>query len=109
MERYTQLRKAALAALEKAPTAVQVLVTGTRTGGISAFENDLSAEREELFLSAQMEPLAELLCLWASGQPDVPSIRVRKGLMEKDPRNGGAVLYLQGEMGIVRKRLYQCF
>jgi hypothetical protein len=86
--------------------ASQVLVTKTENGKISAFVNDLSETEEINFLSAQRETLVSLLCVWPNGQIDLPSIRIRKGLVNINPNNADAIVYLQGkEIGI--KRLSQ--
>ena len=110
MDTFESLMDAAFALLREARTEPrQVLAVQTESGGVSVFENDLSADAEARFLSAQKEPLSALLCLWANGKPDVPSIRIREGLLRADPKNAEAALYLQGEEGIVKRRLAQTF
>lgn len=107
---YEPMKAAADEAIRKNDgKAPQLLVTRTESGKISVFPNDLSAEREERILSAQHEPLSAVLCVWAGGQLDVPSIRVRKGLMDLDPRNAEAAVFLVGECGINARRLMDCF
>jgi hypothetical protein len=110
MDTFESLMDAAGAMLRETRTDPrQVLAVQTQSGAVSAFENDLSADAEARFLSAQKEPLSALLCLWANGQPDVPSIRVREGLLRADPKNAEAIVYLQGENGIGKRRLAQTF
>ena len=108
MDTFESLMDAAGALLRESrtdPHSRQVLAVQTQSGAVSAFENDLSADAEDRFLSAQKEPLSALLCLWANGKPDVPSIRIREGLLQADPKNAEAALYLQGEEGIVKRPL----
>jgi len=107
---YEQMKAAADAAIcENSAKAAQFLVMQTERGEISVFPNDLSAEREEYILSELHEPLSAVLCVWAGGQLDVPSMRVRKGLMDLDPRNAEAAVFLVGERGINARRLMDCF
>ena len=107
MERYRRMLAAAQAHQRK-ERAAQYLVTCTDTA-LGVFANDLSAERERVFLSSLTEPLNALLCVWDNGAIDLPSARVRRALLEKDARNAGAAVYLQGENGISRRRLDQTF
>jgi len=110
MERYAKMRQAADAALESSTAATaQVLVTETENGEITVFSNDLSPASEEFFLSQQRQPLTALLCVWSGGSIDVPSIRVRKGLLQTNPKNADAVIYLLGEHGINTLLLRQTF
>ena len=107
MDHFDQLMAAAQEALRGAPDAAQVLAIQSQDGRISVFPNDLSAEKEEGLLSAQAGPIAALLCVWANGQLDVPSFRVRKGLLQADPGNEKALVFLQGEAGVCPKPLSQ--
>ncbi len=109
MELFEQMMAAAQAAQNAAPDAAQILAVQTEGGRISAFPNDLSAAREEAFLAAPAEPLAALLCIWKNGQLDVPSFRVRKGLLQAEPGNADAVLFLQGETGVCARTLSRSF
>ena len=107
MDSYLAMKEAAEKALKSIPAgASQVLVTKTESGAISVFANDLSAAAEERFLASQEEALSAILCVWANGQIDVPSIRLRKTLIESNPKNADAVIYLQGEE-ICKKLLSQ--
>jgi hypothetical protein len=107
---YKKMKAAADAAIRgNSAKAAQFLVMQTERGEISVFPNDLSAEREERILSELHEPLSAVLCAWAGGQLDVPSMRVRKGLMDLDPRNAEAAVFLVGERGINARRLMDCF
>ena len=95
---YEELMNAADEILKDIHTSGrQVLVTKTEQGKTSAFINDLSSTEEERFLSAQKEPIIALLCVWANRQIDLPSIRIRKGLVEIDSKNADAVIFVQGE------------
>ncbi|MBR5093544.1 MAG: hypothetical protein IK095_00480 [Oscillospiraceae bacterium] len=107
MDRYERMMDAAVAARKVQAAAAQILVTETRDGELSAFASDLSAGEEERFLAAQQRTLAAVLCVWRSGLLDVPSIRVRRGLLGADPLNADALVYLQGEHGIVARTLVE--
>ncbi len=110
MELYEQMRQAADAALtNSAADRAQVLVTLTENGDLSVFSNDLSPSSEDLFLSQQRQPLTALLCVWSGGAIDVPSMHVRKGLLQANPKNADAVIYLLGEHGINTRLLRQTF
>ena len=110
MERYAKMRQAADAALESCTAATaQVLVTETENGEITVFSNDLSPASEQRFLSQQRQPLTALLCVWSGGAIDVPSMHVRKGLLQANPKNADAVIYLLGEHGINTRLLRQTF
>ena len=98
MDVYEQLMNAADDMLKTIHAdGKQVLVVKTEQGKILSFVNDLSSAEEEQFLSIQKEPIVALLCVWANRQIDLPSIRIRKGLVEIDSRNADAVIYVQGE------------
>ena len=110
MERYAKMRQAADTALTGSAAPVpQVLVTQTESGEITVFSNDLSPASEERFLSQQRQPLTALLCVWSGGAIDVPSMHVRKGLLQANPKNADAVIYLLGEHGINTRLLRQTF
>lgn len=103
MQLFEQMKSAADAALEELRAdSLQVLVVKTENGEITVFENDLSSTREAYFLSEQKETLAALLCVWANGQIDLPSMNIRKRLIEINPKNADAVVYLQGKEIIPR-------
>ena len=103
MDLYEQMMTVAAGTLKEIPENVsQVLVTKTEQGEITVFENDLSSTREAYFLSEQKETLVALLCVWANGQIDVPSMNIRKRLIEINPKNADAVVYLQGKEIIPR-------
>ena len=98
MGTYDQMMRVADSVLgENNKNVLQVLVTKTEDGHISSFVNDLSENEEIKFLSAQKETLDALLCVWANGQTDLPSIRIRKNLMQINPKNADTIIYLQGE------------
>ena len=107
MNLFEQMMAAAQAGQKAEPAAAQVLVTQTARGAIVAFPNDLSADREERFLAAQTEPLAAILCVWANGQLDLPSFRVREGLQQAEPGNADAAVFLQGETAVCTRPLSQ--
>ena len=103
MQLFEQMKSAADAALEELRAdSLQVLVVKTENGEITVFENDLSSDREAQFLSAQEKILVALLCVWANGQIDLPSMNIRKRLIEINPKNADAVVYLQGKEIIPR-------
>ena len=98
MGTYDQMMRVADSVLgENNKNVLQVLVTKTEDGHISSFVNDLSENEEIKFLSAQKETLVVLLCVWTNGLIDLPSIRIRKNLMQINPKNADTVIYLQGE------------
>lgn len=105
MDRYRRMMDAARAAWGEHENALQILVIEGKTGDISSFPNDLSQAVEEHFLAGKPEAITAVLCIWKNGQIDVPSMRVRRGLLEADARNADALVYLQGEDGIVTRSL----
>ena len=105
MDRYERMMDAACAARKEQDVAAQILVTETIDGDICAFANDLSRTGEESFLATQQGTISALLCVWRNGQIDVPSMRVRQGLLRADAQNADALVYLQGENGIVTRLL----
>ena len=103
MDLYEQLMHAAYDAInEIQPNASQIIVTKTVKGAVYTFMNDLSDTAEERFLSFQGETLAALLCIWTNRQIDLPSIRIRKGLLQINPKNGNTAVFLQGEKTIAK-------
>ena len=105
MDRYRRMMDAAIAAWGEHENALQILVIEGKTGDISSFPNDLSQAVEEHFLAGKPEAITAVLCIWKNGQIDVPSMRVRRGLLEADARNADALVYLQGEDGSVTRSL----
>ena len=97
METYYKLKKAAEEYAEEhvVPRMQQLLVCLTKDNRVSVFLNDLSPESEDRFLAGQKEPVAALLCYWHTGDIDVPSCRIRQGLLDLYTENGDASVYLR--------------
>lgn len=76
-------------------TKGQILVMRKESGSVVMFENDLSEASEQAILDAQKEPITELLCMFYSGETDVPSLFIRTGLLHAFPENASATVYLQ--------------
>lgn len=101
METYNKLKKAAGQYTDDhvVPRMHQILVFLTKSDRIEVFINDLSFEREESFIAAQKEPLKALLCCWHNGDIDVPSHRIRQGLLELFTENEDTDIYLKTGKG----------
>ena len=83
----------------------QFLVTMRSDGIIEKFDNNLSEQSENAFLTRQTEPLLAIICVWNNNVLDIPSYRIRVGLIERFPENRDCVVYLRGEAGILPKML----
>ncbi len=94
-----------------APDAQQVIVVKTAKSKEYGFANRCvgSAQDEEGFLDmlrAQDDTqIRYLVCMWHSGQIDVPSIRFRRRLISVCPQNRNALLVLQGGHAFSAKEL----
>ena len=107
MENYIYLNDAAQSFLRDYPIKEmqQVLVTMRLDGIIEKYVNDLSEQSEKAFLARQTEPLRALFCVWNNNVLDVPSYRLREGLVARFPENRNCVVYLQGPDGVLSKML----
>jgi len=83
----------------------QILVTMRSDGTIENYYNNLSEQSENDFLMRQTEPLRALLCVWNNNALDIPSYRIRTGLIAKFPVNKDCVIYLRGQDGPLPKML----
>lgn len=87
------------------PNEIQVLVTQSKRGTIETFGNNMSRQRESLFLQAHTEALSAILCMFRNGQLDVPSLFIRQGLIHANSENAEAIVFLQGNDKILFRRL----
>ena len=99
-ERFSELLRTAEAQLRLHPGAAQVVAVKTVSGSIHWFANSLAPEAEDRFvqsLSAEHAAVALLVCIWSDGSLDLPSMHLRKRLLEADPENEHALMLLQSE------------
>ena len=98
--------------VEAEPAAQQVIVVKTAKGNVYHVSNrDVESGADEDGLLRQLRDgehtqIQAVVCIWQEGGAlDVPSIRFRQQLLELDPRNGDALLPLQGENVLVARTL----
>lgn len=95
-------------------SAPQVIVTETWDGRTLVLLHDPveSHAREDAFLDTLRENggrVRKLVCMWQGGCLDVPSMYLRKGLMELTPENAACQVLLQGAQGLNVKKLQRLF
>lgn len=95
-------------------TAQQVILVKTAKGNVyhMANQNAETPADEDRLLALLRETedstVQAVVCLWQEGGvPDVPSLRFRRLLLELDPRNGDALLPLQGENTLEPRTLWE--
>ena len=86
-------------------TEGQVIVMRRCSGGLAVYENDLSEPAEQAILGEQKEPVTEILCCSYSGETEVPSARLRSGLLAAFSENADAKVYLSGAGGLTSRLL----
>ena len=98
--------------MEAEPAAQQVIVVKTAKDNVYHVSNqDVENGADEDGLLRQLRDgedtqVQAVVCMWQGGEAlDVPSIRFRQLLLELDPRNGDALLPLQGENVLVARTL----
>ena len=105
-----ELFQTLLAQIPTASKADQTIVVRTADGNIHILENhgilngDHSAEDRFLRRLGDVE-VTHLVCLWQNGWPDLPSMHLRKGLLEINGNNRCAGILLQGENRYLVKQL----
>ena len=107
-ERFSKLLRTAEAQLRLHPGAAQVVAVETVGGGIRWFANSLDPEAEDCFvqsLSAEHAAVALLVCIWSDGSLDLPSMHLRRRLLELDPENGHALMLLQSDSGPITRTI----
>ena len=85
-----------------------VVVVRKASGGIAMYDSDGSETAEQAILSAQTEPIREIVCCRHSGETDVPSERLTNGLIERFPENAQAIVWLRGSDGLSERTLSAC-
>lgn len=89
------------------PDAEQIIVVKTAKGNLYHFANygviSGSTADEVRFVALLREKedteILYLVAMWSSGGVDLPSHHLRSRLLELSPKNGEAVMPLQGEKG----------
>ena len=108
-ERFSRLLCLAEEQLRLHPGADQVIAVETRSQKIRWFANILGTEAEDRFaelLSQQSDSAAALLvCMWADGTIDLPSMHLRRLLLESDPGNEHTLLLLQSDSGPITRTI----
>jgi hypothetical protein len=70
---------------------------------------DLQSLETELFLQSleknENRPIARLLCLWTTGEIDLPSMALRRALIKQNPLNGEAQVFVLRETGYACRSL----
>ena len=83
------------------PGADQVIAVETSKGITRYFANDLGAgpRDEDQFVQTLLDrndtAVKYLVCMWSTGSIDLPSMHLRKRLVEIDPENGHTLMLLQ--------------
>ena len=112
-ERFTAMLKNTLEEARKRagtePSQAQILAVVTEYGP-RYFDLDYSgpeARGEDAVLAALEEDrkVLAVLSVWKGGCLDIPSHALRKGLLDLAPENGEAYVLLQGEDGVIAKKL----
>ena len=108
-ERFSELLQTAESQLRLHPGADQVIAVETSSKKIRWFANILGTDAEDRFaalLSQQSDSAAALLvCMWADGTIDLPSMHLRRLLLEADPRNEHTLLLLQSDSGPITRTI----
>ena len=108
-ERFSKLLCLAEEQLRLHPGADQVIAIETRSQKIRWFANTLGTDAEDRFaelLSQQSDSAAALLvCMWADGTIDLPSMHLRRLLLELDPENEDTLLLLQADSGPITRTI----
>ena len=86
-------------------TAQQVILVKTAKGNVYHVSN---RDVERGLRETEDSTVQAVVCLWQEGGvPDVPSLRFRRLLLELNPRNGDALLPLQGENTLKARALWE--
>jgi len=108
-ERFSKLLCLAKEQLRLHPGADQVIAVETGSKTVRWFANTLGTEAEDRFaelLSQQRDSAAALLvCMWADGTIDLPSMHLRRLLLELDPGNEHTLLLLQSDSGPITRTI----
>ncbi len=96
-------------------SADQVIVVKTAKGSMNCLANhvlDGVYDEEDGFvqmLSARGDAqIKYLVCMWNSGEVDVPSMNFRKKLLSACPQNGETLILLQSDREKVARKLTDC-
>lgn len=109
----SELYKKTEAYLQAHPDARQALSVVSAKGNFYQFSNsrirdgDTSDEKRfvQLLRDREDTQVCKLLCMWKSGQVDIPSSHLRRELLRLDPANRETEIALQGEKGLVTRKL----
>ena len=108
-ECFSELLQTAEEQLRLHPGADQVIVVETGSKKIRWFANTLGSDAEDRFaelLSQQSDSAAVLLvCMWADGTIDLPSMHLRRLLLELDPGNEHTLMLLQADSGPITRTI----
>lgn len=110
---FSELLAFAKSQLVLHPDAQQLIAVRTAKGAVRCFANDpLSGTQEEArfvqALQARQDAALELLvCVWADGSIDLPSMHLRRLLLAACPENARARMPLQGQGGITVRTIGQ--
>ena len=92
-------------------TAQQVILVKTAKGNVYHMANQNAADEDRLLAllrETEDSTVQAVVCLCQEGGvPDVPSLRFRRLLLELNPRNGDALLPLQGENTLKARALWE--
>lgn len=97
------------------PEAEQIVVVKTRKGRICAFINQIfsfGTRDEDCFIqrirAEENEEIEAIVCMWGTGELDIPSMNLRNGLLSLIPTNESSLIILQAENGVCLKTLMEC-
>lgn len=95
--------------------AEQIVVVRTRKKKIYAFTNQvLSAGNrdEDCFIQTlkkeKDEEIEAVVCMWGTGELDIPSLNLRNGFIRVSASNEESVVVLQSENGLCLKTIKEC-
>lgn len=77
-----------------------IVVMRKASGEIAVFENENEEALADELLSAQNEPVKELVCCAADGKNVLPTARIREGLLAAFPENANAAVYRKTGDGV---------
>lgn len=97
-ERFAELLRTAEEGLRTRPGAAQVIALETESGEIRWFANDLSADTE-VHLVRSLSAVVRMVCMWPDGSINLPSMHLRRLLVEADPRNEHTRMLLSSGSG----------
>lgn len=111
---YHELLTEAAKQVQANPSADQVIVVKAASGNTYSLTNPVlsGADAENGFVQMLSDrgdaEIKCLVCMWNSGELDVPSMNFRKKLLSACPKNADTLLLLQTDREPTARRLADC-